>query len=48
MHERRADRGGRIEHAGRECLDRERWRLFCRDHTLGNEASETIDELIDR
>ena len=34
MHERGADRGGMIEQARRECVDRERWRLFCCGHTL--------------
>ena len=29
MHERFADRGGGIELERRECLDKERWRLFC-------------------
>ncbi len=30
-----ATRGGRLDQARRECLDRKRWRLFCRGHTLG-------------
>ena len=34
MHERVADREG-IELARKECLDRERWRLFCHGHPLG-------------
>ncbi len=34
MCERGASRGGRRDQARRECLDRERWRLFCRGHTL--------------
>ena len=29
MHERGADREGRLGQARRECLDRERWKLFC-------------------
>ncbi len=29
MSERGATRGGGIEEVRRECLDRERWRLFC-------------------
>ncbi len=35
MCERGATRRGGLDQAKRECLDRERWRLFCRDHTLG-------------
>ena len=35
MHERVADRGGGIELARRECVDREKWRLFCHGHYLG-------------
>ncbi len=35
MCERGATRGGRLDQARRECLDRERWRLFCRGHPLG-------------
>ncbi len=31
--ERGASRG--LDQARRECLDRERWTLFCRGHTLG-------------
>ncbi len=31
---RDATRGGGLDQARRECLDRERWRLFCLDHTL--------------
>ncbi len=34
MCERDATRGERLDQ-GRECLDRERWRLFCRGHPLG-------------
>ncbi len=33
--ERGATRGGGLDQAKRECLDRERWRLFCRGHPLG-------------
>ena len=45
MCERGATREGGLDQAGRECLDRERWRLFCCGHTLGghsggSEASE--------
>ena len=32
--ERGATRGGGLDEARRECLDRERWRLFCCNHTL--------------
>ncbi len=35
MCERGAIRGGRLDQERRECLDRERWRLFCRGRTLG-------------
>ena len=47
MHERIADIEGRIAQARRKCMDRGRWRLFCRVHPLGDvsgviEASETI------
>ncbi len=35
MCERGATRGGRLDQARRECLDRERWRLFCHGHPLG-------------
>ncbi len=35
MYERGATRGGGLGQARRECLDRERWKLFCRDHLLG-------------
>jgi len=34
MCERGAGRRGRLEQARRECLDRERWRLFCLGHPL--------------
>ncbi len=35
MYERGATRGGGLDQARREYLDRERWRLFCHGHTLG-------------
>ncbi len=38
MCERGATRGGRLEQARRECLDRERRRLFSRDHLLGGRS----------
>ncbi len=31
---RGASRRGGLEQTKRECLDRERWRLFCRGHPL--------------
>ena len=34
MHERDANRRG-IEQARMECVDRERWRLFCCGHPIG-------------
>ena len=34
MCERGATIGGGLEQARRECLDRERWRLFCRGQPL--------------
>ena len=42
MCERGTTRGRVLEQAKMECLDRERWRLFCRGHPLGgrSEASE--------
>ena len=30
MHERVSDRDGGIELTDRECVDKKRWRLFCR------------------
>ncbi len=36
MCERGASRG--LDQARRECLDRERWTLFCRGHTLGHQS----------
>ena len=38
MHINVADRRGGIELARRECVDRERWRLFCRGHLLGRRS----------
>ena len=32
MHQGSAYRGGRFEQARRECLDKERWSLFCSGH----------------
>ena len=48
MHESGADRGGGIKLARRECLDRKRWKLFCRGHPLRDfsrwkEMLETIN-----
>ncbi len=45
MCERGVTRRGGLDQARKECLDRERWRLFCRglhlwDNLGGNEASE--------
>ncbi len=37
MRERGATRGA-LDQARRECLDRERWRLFCLGHTLGGRS----------
>ncbi len=34
MCERGAARGGGLDQAKRECLNRERWRLFCLGHPL--------------
>ncbi len=36
MCERGASRGGRLEQAGKKCLNRERWRLLCHGHPLGD------------
>ncbi len=43
-------RGERLDQARRECLDREKWRLFCRDHFLGGHSGggEVSELLIDR
>ncbi len=38
MCERGAIRRGGLDQARRECLDRERWRLFCRGHPLGGRS----------
>ena len=38
MCERGDSRGGGLERARRDCLDRERWRLFCRGHPLGGRS----------
>ena len=35
MHVRGADRKEELEQAWRECLNRDRWRLFCSDNSLG-------------
>ncbi len=44
MTERGTGRRGGFEQIKRECLDRERWRLFCCGHSLGgSEISETTD-----
>ncbi len=36
--ERGATRARRFEQSRKECLDRERWRLFCRGHPLGERS----------
>ncbi len=38
MCERCATRVEGLDQVRRECLDRERWRLFCRGHTLGGHS----------
>ena len=48
MHERVIYRRGAIEHLGKEYINKERWRLLCRDIFFGdvpgeNKASETIN-----
>ncbi len=48
MCERGATRGGRLDQARRECLDRERWRLFWRGHSLGGRSREGARRHIDR
>ncbi len=40
MCERGATRGAGLDQARRECLYRERWRLFYRGHSLGGAISE--------
>ena len=37
--ERGDSRGGGPDRAKKDCLDRERWRLFCRGHPLGGGRS---------
>ncbi len=47
--ERVATRGRRLDQAKRECLDRERWRLFCRGDPLGGRSRRERDvRAIDR
>ncbi len=43
MCERGAARGVRLDQAKRECLDRERRRLFCRGHQLGGRSQRERD-----
>ena len=47
MHERVADKEGRIELEKRDCVDRKSWKLFCHgylgDVPGGNEALKTIN-----
>ncbi len=38
----RGVRGNRMEQAGRECVDRERWGSICRSHPPWSEASELL------
>ncbi len=38
MSERGATRRGGLEQARRECLDKERWRLFCHGHPVGGRS----------
>ncbi len=47
--ERAATRGGGVDQARRECLDRKRWKLFCCGHPLG-ERSQMVQDVraIDR
>ncbi len=40
MSERGATRGDGLEQAGRECLDRERWRLFSHGHPFGGRSQK--------
>ncbi len=42
MSERGATRGGGLDQAKREYLDRERWRLFCHGHPLGTTFPEGV------
>ncbi len=49
MSERGGSRGVGLEQGRRESLDRERWRLFCRGHTLGGQSwREQGIKVIDR
>ena len=43
MHEIDADRGGEIELTGKDCMDKEKWRLFCRSHPLDNRSRRERD-----
>ncbi len=40
----RGVRGYGLEWARRECMDRERWRSFCHDHSFGDEAMELLTD----
>ncbi len=48
MCEEDATRGGRLDQARRECLDRKRWKFFCCGYPLGNDpgGSEALELLI--
>ncbi len=47
--ERDTTRGGGLEQTCRECLDSERWRLFCHGHPLGRCSQREQDiRFIDR
>ena len=48
LNERRVRKGVELETARRECVDRERWRLFCHGHPLGDTpgGSEACELLI--
>ena len=45
MHERVVNRGEGIELARKECVDRERWKLFCRGHSLERKKHQIIDRI---
>ncbi len=43
MCERGVTRGARLDQVKRECLDREKWRLFCHGHPFGGDGIRHID-----
>ncbi len=44
MNKRGVGRKKRLEQAKRECLDREKWRLFCHGYPLGGRSHSEASE----